>query len=390
MLHISREKFQLLPEGKILKREDYCAYLEAENAVNHAYRENDKLIQHASQLCNKLVADTNIQIKEFIGTANARAQELIDEANKNAEKIIQEANAKSQQILDEALDKRTQIFEEAKKYYENEAKRGYDDGYATGKAEMAKQLAELAVKNADNVKYLENSVASLVVKALQRIIGEVDRRELIVNIVRQALKAVKNQQEAILKVSPKDSQAVRDNLKEILSDGVVDYLEVVADSRLKPGTCILETDLGVIDASLDVQVEAIIGAFKKVMSKDSAGAVTADGEGNQSDKVENTAEEKLKKVASEVENESDEDGEAESQDRETEISAEVAEEEQASEVENESDEDGETESQDRETEISAEVTEEEQASEVENESGEDGEAESQDRETEISDGEEQT
>ncbi|MDR1591188.1 MAG: HrpE/YscL family type III secretion apparatus protein [Puniceicoccales bacterium] len=297
MLHISRERFQLLPEGKVLKREDYCAYLEAENAINHAYQENNKLIQHASQLCNKLVADTNTKITTLVGAVNARAQELIDRANQSAEKIIQEANEKSQKILDEALDKREQIFEEAKKYYEDEAKRGYEDGYATGKTEMAKQLAELSVKSADNVKYLESSIAGLVVKALQRIIGEVDRRELIVNVVRQALKAVKNQQEAILKVSPQDSQAVRDNLKEILSDGIVDYLEVIADSRLKPGTCILETDLGVIDASLDIQLEAIIGAFKKVMSKDSVATIQDDA----SEGKESTAEEDLEKTSLEKE-----------------------------------------------------------------------------------------
>jgi type III secretion protein L len=270
MLHISREKFQLLPQGKVLKREDYCAYLEAENAISHAYRENDNLIQHASQLCNQLVSTTNGKVTELINSANARAQELIDAANQNAEEIIQEANAKSQQILNEALEKRTQIFDEAKKYYENEAKRGYDDGYSTGKAELSQKLAELAVKSADNVKYLESSIAGLAIKALQRIVGEVDRRELIVNIVRQALKSVKSQKEAILKVSPQDSQAVRDHLKEILSDGIVDYLEVVADSRLNPGTCILETDLGVVDASLDVQLEAIIGAFRKVMPKGDA------------------------------------------------------------------------------------------------------------------------
>jgi type III secretion protein L len=316
MLHISREKFQLLPEGKVLKREDYCAYLEAENAVNHAYRENDKLIQHASQLCNKLVADTDARITELIDTANARAQGLIDQANQNAEKVIQEANEKSQKILDEALDKRKQIFEEAKKYYANEAKRGYDDGYATGKAEMAKQLAELTVKSSDNVKYLESSISGLVVKALQRIIGEVDRRELIVDIVRQALKAVKNQQEAILKVSPQDSQAVRDNLKEILSDGIVDYLEVVADSRLKPGTCILETDLGVVDASLDVQLEAIIGAFKKMMPKDSVAAA----KGDPSDKKESTAEKISEKVTPEAEgNEGTEAEEAEAEEEEEEV-----------------------------------------------------------------------
>jgi type III secretion protein L len=199
-----------------------------------------------------LVGDTNEKIIDLINTANTQARELIAEANQNAEKITQEANDKSQEILNEALEKRTKIFEEAKTYYENEAKGGYDDGYATGKTEMAKQLIEITTKNTNNLQQLENSVVGLVLKALQRVIGEVDRKTLIVNIVRQALKSIKNQQEAILKVVPQDSQAVRDKLEEIMSDGVIDYLEITADSSLQPGTCILETDIGVIDASLDV------------------------------------------------------------------------------------------------------------------------------------------
>ncbi|MDR3317319.1 MAG: HrpE/YscL family type III secretion apparatus protein [Puniceicoccales bacterium] len=267
MLYISREKFQLLPEKKILKQADYCAYLEAQKAIQHAYSENDHLIQHASQLCEKLVNDTNSQIAYFIADANSKANEVIDSANQNAAQIIDEANAKSKAILDEALHKRTQIFEEAKKYYEGEAKRGYDDGYATGKAELSQKLAELTVKNKENICYLESSVVGLVLKVLQRVIGDFDKKELIVSIVRQALKMVKNQQDAVLKVSPQDSQAVRDHLQEILSDGVVDYLEVIADSRLNPGTCILETDVGVIDASLDIQLEAITNAFKKITNQ---------------------------------------------------------------------------------------------------------------------------
>ncbi|MDR1435153.1 MAG: HrpE/YscL family type III secretion apparatus protein [Puniceicoccales bacterium] len=265
MLHISREKFQLLPEKKILKREDYCAYLEAEKAIEHAYRENDHLIQYASQLCDKLVKDTNHQIASFVEVANVRANELIETANQNAAQTIGEANEKSEAILEEAVKKREQIFGEAKKYYESEAKRGYEEGYSTGKSEMTQQLIEVAAKNSENFKQLENSIVGLVIKALQRVVGDFDRKELIVDIVRQALKMVKNQREAVLKVSPQDSQAVRDRLREILSDGSVDYLEVMPDSRLKPGTCILETDIGVVDASLDVQLESITKAFKKAM-----------------------------------------------------------------------------------------------------------------------------
>ncbi|MDR2806677.1 MAG: HrpE/YscL family type III secretion apparatus protein [Puniceicoccales bacterium] len=269
MLYIRREKLQLLPEKKILKQEDYCAYLEAEKALQYAYREKDRLIQHASQLCDQLVSDANTQVAALIETANGQADALIDAANGNAAKVVEEANEKSKAILDEAMAKRQQIFEEAKKYYESEAKRGYEKGYATGKAQMTQQLIEIAGKSSNDFKQLENSIVSLVLKALRRIIGDFDQGELIVRVVRQALKMVKNQREAILKISPQDSQAVRDRLNEILADGFVDYLEITPDSRLAPGTCILETDIGVIDASLEVQLEAIENAFKAAASQQS-------------------------------------------------------------------------------------------------------------------------
>ena len=298
MLHINREKFQLFSTGKIIKSQDYTAYLEAQQAIDHAYRENDRLIQNASQLCEQLVQDTNGQVSRFVSEANQNVATLITQANENAREIIRQANEKSEAILAEAQEKRTAIFEEAKKYYAHEAKRGYDEGYATGKSEMAQQLIEIAAQNSSNIRQLESSIVGLVLKALKRILGEVSKETLIVDLVRQALKSVKNQQEAILKVSPSDAQAVREHIDQILADGIVDYLEVTADSRLKPGTCILETDIGVVDASLDTQLQAITDAFKKIQglakkSDDSSDTVddASDNSETEGDAVEAISEE---------------------------------------------------------------------------------------------------
>ncbi|UPA28663.1 MAG: HrpE/YscL family type III secretion apparatus protein [Verrucomicrobiota bacterium] len=263
MLQINRSKFKLLSQGKVFKCHDYGMYLEAERAVAEAYQENDRLIQYASELCEKLVSDTNGQVSQFVTEANENVASLIAQANQNAETIIQQANQKSQTLLAETEKKRQEILAEAKKYYAQEAKRGYKDGFDQGKETLAKQLAEASIKNSANIKQLENNIVGLVLKALKRILGEVDQETLMVSLARQALKAVKNQSEAILKVSPRDAGIVRSQMEKVMADGIVDYLEVVADSRLQPGTCILETDIGVVDASLEVQMNAITEAFKK-------------------------------------------------------------------------------------------------------------------------------
>ena len=39
------------------------------------------------------------------------------------------------------------------------------------------------------------------------------------------------------------------------------FLNVIMDPRLSPGSCILESELGVLDASLETQLKALSRAF---------------------------------------------------------------------------------------------------------------------------------
>ncbi|MEZ9134252.1 FliH/SctL family protein, partial [Vibrio breoganii] len=44
-------------------------------------------------------------------------------------------------------------------------------------------------------------------------------------------------------------------------------VEVIADARLKNGGCILETEVGIIDASIDGQLQALKQAITKQFSE---------------------------------------------------------------------------------------------------------------------------
>jgi type III secretion protein L len=78
---------------------------------------------------------------------------------------------------------------------------------------------------------------------------------------------VHNQKQATLKVCPEQAQAARDAIAEIrLSDAAPTTVEVVADGRLEKNSCLIETEIGVVDASLDVQLEAIRKVLEKAFS----------------------------------------------------------------------------------------------------------------------------
>ena len=95
--------------------------------------------------------------------------------------------------------------------------------------------------------------------AVRKIIGELDDRECTVRVVRNALNAVRSQQRVLIRVSPDDKDAVRTSLAAMISSAPngATFLDVTADPRMKPGDCILECELGVVDASLETQLKAI-------------------------------------------------------------------------------------------------------------------------------------
>lgn len=64
-------------------------------------------------------------------------------------------------------------------------------------------------------------------------------------------------------VCPADEAAVREALAAMIASapGGVSFLDVSADPRMKRGDCILESELGVVDAGLETQLKAIENAL---------------------------------------------------------------------------------------------------------------------------------
>jgi type III secretion protein L len=156
------------------------------------------------------------------------------------------------------------MLKEAAQRFKQEESRGHAEGLENAKAEITQKLIELTQKQEKTWAQSEQSMGKVTVQALERVLGEMDSGEVTVRIVKNALKAVRGQKQATLKVSAADATSVRERLEEILGvNGEVKYLDIVADSHLASGTCFLETEYGVIDASLRTQLAAIQAAMEK-------------------------------------------------------------------------------------------------------------------------------
>jgi type III secretion protein L len=111
-------------------------------------------------------------------------------------------------------------------------------------------------------------LCDIVINAVRRVIGEFDDRDLVIRIVRNAMAVVRSQKHVVIKVSPQDAEFVKMEVNSLLQQfPAVEFIEVVSDSRLAPKSCILESEMGIVDASVEVQLKALRNALMKTVKK---------------------------------------------------------------------------------------------------------------------------
>lgn len=169
----------------------------------------------------------------------------------------------AEEILSAAKKRAEEILSEAEKAYNERKEQGYLDGQEEGKLEHAEKIMETVLSSVEFIENIEHTIVDIVYESVAKVIGELDSSERIVKIVRTALQHVRNQQQIIVRVSPDDEKYVRTALAAMLQNRQGNgFLDVSADPRLKQGACILESELGVIDASLETQLKAIENALR--------------------------------------------------------------------------------------------------------------------------------
>ncbi len=173
-------------------------------------------------------------------------------------------------IIAAAEEDARRIREDAKVAFEMEKKRGYEKGLADGKMEIAMQKLDQVDQSVAFMEGVEKKMADVVLKALKSFVVEVGDREMVVQIVRKTMNAViRTQRQVTLKVAPELVETVRARIAEFRAAyPTVETFDVVEDPRLKGPACVLETEAGVADASVDTQLAAIEKSLKKHIAGD--------------------------------------------------------------------------------------------------------------------------
>ena len=201
-----------------------------------------------------------IEKQNFTLASDRRLVKAADVATaKSAAEIVADAEAEARRIR-----------EKAKAAFEEERKRGDEKGLQDGKLEIAMQKLEQVDQSVAFMESVEGKMADIVMKALRSFVVEVGDKEMVVNIVRKTMNAViRTQRHVTLKVAPEMAQVVKDRVAALRKDyPTVESFDVVEDERLKGPACILETEAGVADASVESQFAAIERSLKRHLARD--------------------------------------------------------------------------------------------------------------------------
>ncbi|MBR4253405.1 MAG: HrpE/YscL family type III secretion apparatus protein, partial [Kiritimatiellae bacterium] len=159
--------------------------------------------------------------------------------------------------------------EEAKAAFEAEKQRGYEKGLADAKLEMAMKKLELVDSSVAFMESVERKMADVVLKALKTFTVEVGDEAMVLQIVRKTMNAViRTQRTVTLKVAPEMKPAVAARVAGLKAAyPTIETLDVVEDPRLTGTACVLETEAGAADASVETQLAAIEQSIKRHLGK---------------------------------------------------------------------------------------------------------------------------
>jgi type III secretion system HrpE/YscL family protein len=184
-------------------------------------------------------------------------------AHHEARKLISDAHQEAQQIREAAL-------AEA----EETRQRGYQEGYQEGLGQYTEQTTRALLELEKKEQALELEFVKLVRVCVEKLLGQEMKLhpDAIVGIVRNALRDARQQREIIVRINPEDVEQAKKSqgrLLEVLARA--NAIEIRADNAITRGGCVIMTELGTIDASLERQLQALEDAIEEEVQEGGGG-----------------------------------------------------------------------------------------------------------------------
>lgn len=181
----------------------------------------------------------------------------MSEENKKGK--ISEAIHEAQSIIESAELKAARILEKAEVAYEDAKSSGKKEGQEIGEKKVIDTSVRLVQMASESSDILSEEIAKLAMKVVEKFLEAELKLEpkRAVTIVKNALKQSIPGNKVTLLVNPADADVVRSYPGMLVPDSC--ELEIVEQEDIKRGGCLLRTDFGEVDMTVD----SVISNFGK-------------------------------------------------------------------------------------------------------------------------------
>ncbi len=241
--------------------------------------EQDKRVINSNELIAEKIKDYMKEQQENDENYADEFSELLD--SEKVEKLLEDKeevmeSVNREEVLEEARKEADDILEQARieadackrQAYDEASKDGYSKGYAKGVEEAEALKASLEQEKVklqqDYQKEFENMEPQLV-DAILEVVGTVfqvqfaEKKDFVMHLLQATLNKIEGSKDYLVRVSKDDFAVVSEKKSEIQSQLPRNaVLEIVEDMTLTKNQCLIETDGGVFDCSLDTQMDSLV------------------------------------------------------------------------------------------------------------------------------------
>ncbi|MDH6146196.1 MULTISPECIES: type III secretion system stator protein SctL [Paraburkholderia] len=192
------------------------------------------------------------------------------------------ARAEAQALVEAAEARAAELLAQADQQYESAERDGYEAGLRAALTDWHERVAHAPEADGRTLdQHRRDRLAELVALAVEQMIATSDPADVFRRAAATLEQIVADGSPLDVHVHPADLDAARRAFGDIARGwrdaGCAVRLRVHADAALDAGSCVCESDLGTVDASLSLQLDAMRAALARAVDSTADwNAVTAD------------------------------------------------------------------------------------------------------------------
>ena len=254
-MNVGTEKRVINFEGKFAKNASDNLQTEDASVANDAESE----FAQREDMIDGFLAGLNVQSVQI--DQGPTRDEMLAQAQEEADLIVVNAKYEATTIKERAE-------KEAEILYENKKRDGHLEGLKQAEQEMEARIAkleetyrqkeaELEVAYNHKMEGMESEIIDAVIRVFHHVFDvQLDnKKQILLHLVKNTVLDVESSKEFHVRVSPANFKFVETHMGEIKEKVGNDVqIEVLGDATLSDDACVIETESGVFDCSIDMEL----------------------------------------------------------------------------------------------------------------------------------------